>query len=64
MNEELIAKSSPKNAYAAPQLKVYGAMQRLTASGTGTLREGFTGSNYCKMAPGSGSNLCMSLNRS
>lgn len=34
MNEELIAKSSPKNAYAAPQLKVYGGMKNLTASGS------------------------------
>ena len=33
MNNALTAKPSPKNAYAAPQLKVYEVMQKLTASG-------------------------------
>ena len=61
MNNALTAKPSPKNAYAAPRLKVYGAMQRLTASGTGTFQEGFTGSDYCTMTPGSATNTGMGL---
>lgn len=50
MNNALNAKTSPKNAYAAPQLKVYGAMQKLTASGMSgrSENESFFG---CKVAP-------------
>jgi hypothetical protein len=33
MKEAIAAVSGARHAYAAPQLKVYGAMQKLTASG-------------------------------
>ena len=39
MKDQVTAKAGPKTAYAAPQLRVYGAMKHLTAAGSGTTQE-------------------------
>ena len=59
MNNALTIKTSRKKVYAAPQLMVYGNMNKLTAAGTGISKEGIL--NICDQP--NPPNGCVYINR-